>query len=85
MRRFPARCKGKGGRPASVAWDEPWRAEMDTWQAEYERVMADLIRPLLAMVDVAMATVPCVVLDPFAGSGADGGGGGGEGARGDPD
>ena len=58
-------------RPFLDAW-MAWRAEMDAWQAEYERVMADLIRPLLAMVDVAMATVPCVILDPFAGSGTTG-------------
>lgn len=66
-----ARCKGKGGRPASAAW-LAWRAEMDAWQSEYERVMADLIRPLLASVDASMATVPCVILDPFAGSGTTG-------------
>ena len=29
-------------------------------------------RPLLAMVDASMATVPCVILDPFAGSGTTG-------------
>ena len=66
-----ARCKGKGGRPASAAW-LAWRAEMDAWQAEYDRVMEQEIKPLLASVDASMATVPCVILDPFAGSGTTG-------------
>ena len=65
------KCKGMGGRAASDEWLD-WQTEYTSWADEYQRIMENEIKPLLAQVGEDMEVVPCIVLDPFAGSGTTG-------------
>lgn len=61
------KCDGAGGKEATPEW-LAWRAEQDAWQAERERIMEEEIKPFLSAAQ-DLPTVPCIVMDPFSGSG----------------
>jgi len=55
------KCKGKGQRPGNDVWEQ--------WQAECAEAQANRMAVLESIKDLNLPTVPCVVLDPFCGSG----------------
>lgn len=61
------KCEGTKGKEATPKW-LAWRAEQDAWQAECDRIMEEEIKPFLAVAQ-DLPTVPCIVMDPFSGSG----------------
>jgi hypothetical protein len=54
-------CQGGGGTPGNEAWR--------VWDAAYQQATAERVRIFEHVKALGLPVVPCVVVDPFAGSG----------------